>query len=68
MRSASLDNLGLALRDSTTGQLVGSSVSLIDNTQNLWYTLVSGREYTLTVFSLDSTAFDGSYALAWNIS
>jgi hypothetical protein len=63
-----LHNLGLSLYDATTGQQVGSSVSLIDNTQNLWYSLVSGRQYRLTVFSLDSQAFDGSYALAWNVS
>lgn len=65
---ASLSNLGLSLYDETTGRLVGSSVSLIDNTQNLWYSLVSGRQYTLSVFSLESGAFDGSYALAWNIT
>lgn len=65
---ASLFNLGLSLYDATTGQLVGSSTSLIDNTQNLWYSLVSGRRYTLTVSSLDPSSFDGSYALAWNIS
>lgn len=65
---ATLHNLGLSLYDETTGQLVGSSVGLIDNTQNLWFTLVSGRQYRLTVSSLDSTAFDGSYALAWNMS
>lgn len=65
---ASLSNLGLSLYDQTTGQRVGSSVSLIDNTQNLWYSLVSGRQYTLSVFSLEPGAFDGSYALAWNIS
>lgn len=65
---ATLHNLGLSLYDATSGQLVGSSVSLIDNTQNLWYSLVSGRQYRLTVFSLDSQAFDGSYALAWNVS
>ncbi len=45
---ASLRNLGLSLYDETTGQQVGSSVSLIDNTQNLWYSLVSGRQYRLT--------------------
>lgn len=65
---ASLNNLGLSLYDETTGQRVGSSVSLIDNTQNLWFSLVSGRQYTLSVFSLEPGAFDGSYALAWNIS
>lgn len=65
---ATLHNLGLSLFDETTGELVGSSVSLLDNTQNLWFQLVSGREYRLTVSSLDSEAFDGSYALAWNVS
>ena len=65
---ATLQNLGLSLYDETTGQQVGSSVSLIDNTQNLWFTLVSGRQYTISVFSLESEGFDGSYALAWNIS
>jgi hypothetical protein len=65
---ASLHNLGLSLYDQTTGQQVGNSVSLIDNTQNLWYSLVSGRQYRLTVVSLESEAFDGSYALAWNLS
>lgn len=65
---ASLHNLGLSLYDETTGRQVGSSVSLIDNTQNLWYSLVSGRQYRLTVFSLEPEAFDGSYALAWNLS
>ena len=65
---ASLHNLGLSLYDATTGQQVGSSISLIDNTQNLWYSLVSGRQYRLTMFSLESESFDGSYALAWNLS
>ncbi|MFC4313718.1 hypothetical protein ACFPN2_31885 [Steroidobacter flavus] len=65
---ATLHNLGLSLYDETTGQQVGNSVSLIDNTQNLWYSLVSGRQYRLTVSSLESEAFDGSYALAWNLS
>lgn len=65
---AGLRNLGLSLYDATTGQQVGSSVSLIDNTQNLWYSLVSGRQYRITVFSLESESFDGTYALAWNLS
>jgi len=65
---ASWHNLGLSLYDQTTGRQVGSSVSLIDNTQNLWYSLVSGRQYRLTVVSLEPETFDGSYALAWNLS
>lgn len=65
---ASLHNIGLSLYDETAGQQVGSSISLIDNTQNLWFSLVSGRQYTLRVFSLESESFNGSYALAWNIS
>jgi hypothetical protein len=65
---ANFRNIGLALYDETAGRQVGNSVSLIDNTQNLWLSLVSGRQYTLRVFSLQSETFDGSYALAWNIS
>lgn len=66
--AGSLHNIGLSLYDETAGQQVGSSISLIDNTQNLWFSLVNGRQYTLRVFSLESESFNGSYALAWNIS
>ncbi|HWK49129.1 MAG TPA: hypothetical protein VNR40_04550, partial [Steroidobacter sp.] len=55
---ASLHSLGLSLYDETAGQQVGTSVSLIDNTQNLWLSLVSGRQYTLRVFSLEPQEFD----------
>lgn len=67
--AAALYNLGLYLYDETAGrQLVGSSTSLADNTQNLWYELVSGHTYTLSVVSLESDSFDWSYALAWNFT
>jgi hypothetical protein len=64
---ARLYQLGLSLFDETTGTLVATSASFNDNTQNLWLRLVSGHEYTMSVFSLQADAFSWRYALAWNI-
>lgn len=63
--TATLYNLGLSLVDLTAGgTLVQESVSLVDNTQNLWTDLVAGHEYRLTVTAL-GTPFEWDYGLAW---
>lgn len=69
LASETLHHLGLSLFDTTAGgALVATSASLIDNTQNLWLSLIAGHDYTLQVFSLESGDFNRGYALAWHIA
>jgi hypothetical protein len=69
LASETLHHLGLSLLDATAGgTLVSTSASLIDNTQNLWLSLIAGHDYTLQVFSIESGDFNRGYALAWNIA
>jgi hypothetical protein len=69
LTSETLHHLGLSLFDTTAGgTLVSTSASLLDNTQNLWLGLITGHDYTLQVFSLESADFNRGYALAWNIA
>jgi hypothetical protein len=67
--SATLNNLGLYLYDTTTSKQLASATSLVDNTENIWYTsLTAGDSYLLEVASLQTTDFLWDYGLAWNIS
>ena len=66
--SATLYNLGLYLYDLTTNQLVGSSTSTADNTENLWLSLTAGEDYLLKVLALTGDNFLWDYSLAWDIS
>ena len=67
--SATLYNLGLYLYDMTTSLKVASATSLVDNTENIWYTsLLANHSYRLEVASLQATDFLWDYGLAWNIT
>jgi hypothetical protein len=66
--SATLYNLGLYLYDLTTNQLVGSSTSAADNTENLWLSLNAGQDYLLQVLAISGDNFLWDYGLAWDIS
>ena len=67
--SATLYNLGLYLYDMTSGSEVAYAASLVDNTENIWYTdLTADHAYLLKVVSLQATDFLWDYALAWNIT
>jgi hypothetical protein len=67
--TATLYNLGLYLYDTTSGAEVAYAASLVDNTQNIYYTsLTAGDSYLLEVASLEATDFLWDYALAWNIT
>jgi hypothetical protein len=66
--AAQLYRLGLSLFDETTNSLIATSASTTDNTQNLWLRLVSSHDYTMSVFALQTEAFNWRYALAWNLS
>jgi hypothetical protein len=67
--SATLYNLGLALYDMTSSSEVAYAASLVDNTENLWYTgLTADHAYSLQVTSLQATNFLWDYGLAWNIT
>jgi hypothetical protein len=62
-------NLGLSLYDLTSSSEVAYAASLVDNTENIWYTaLIAGDSYKLEVASLQSADFLWDYALAWNIT
>jgi hypothetical protein len=66
--TATLYNLGLYLYDTTTSTKVASATSMVDNTENIWFTsLTAGDSYMLEVVSLQSTDFLWDYGLAWNI-
>ena len=67
--SATLYNLGLYLYDTTSGLEVAYAASLVDNTENIYYTsLIAGDSYLLEVASLQSADFLWDYGLAWNIT
>lgn len=67
---ATLNNLDLFLYDVTsgTGSLLVSSVSDIDNTENLWFFLEKGHKYKILVSVADNTLFKWDYGLAWKVS
>lgn len=62
--TATLYNLDLTLTDLSTSTIVASSLSTIDNTENLWTNLVAGHSYSMTVTGL-GTPFNWDYGLAW---
>jgi hypothetical protein len=67
--SPALRNLDLTLYDVTGGakNLIATSSSLIDNTENLWLTLQPARDYQIEVRrGTGQAAFAGRYAFAWN--
>jgi hypothetical protein len=67
--SATLYNLGLYLYDMTSSSEVAYATSLVDNTENIWYTdLIADHAYLLKVVSLEAADFLWDYALAWNIT
>jgi hypothetical protein len=48
---------------------VAYAASLVDNTENIWYTsLIAGDSYLLEVASLGATDFLWDYGLAWSIT
>lgn len=60
-------HLGLSLLDLTdNSSAVANSQSLLDNTQNLWVSLIENHQYSLVVTALDAGNFNQTYALAWN--
>lgn len=63
-----LHHLGLSLKDVSDNTVVASSLSTLDNTQNIfWQNLIAGHEYQLLVSSLEGTnKFNWDYSLAWN--
>ncbi len=64
--TTSLHHLGLYLKDVTANQDLASSTSLLDNTQNLfWSGLIGGHDYQIQVTSLQG-AINWDYSLAWN--
>ena len=66
--STALPNLNLELFDVTTQTTSAFSSSTLDNTENLWVTLVTGHNYELKVKSGEVTNFSWDYALAWHIN
>jgi hypothetical protein len=67
--SATLYHLGLYLYDTTSSLELAYAASLVDNTENIWYTsLLANHSYLLEVVSLQATDFLWDYGLAWNIT
>jgi hypothetical protein len=67
--TATLYKLGLYLYDITSSSEVAYAASLVDNTENIWYTSLNpNHAYLLEVASLQGTDFLWDYALAWNIT
>lgn len=63
-----LHDLGLQLIDVTGGSvIVASSNSSIDNTENIWFDLLSNRSYRMEVIVDSGSPFNWDYALAWQI-
>jgi hypothetical protein len=64
-----LHNLDLSLFDVTNNQnqLVATSASLLDNTENLYFNLLLGNRYEIRVTTNESTNFSWDYALAWRM-
>jgi hypothetical protein len=66
---ATLYNLGLYLYDTTSSTELAYAASLVDNTENIWYTsLIANHSYLLEVASLQAADFLWDYSLAWNIT
>lgn len=65
--TATLHHLNLSLFDVTTNQLVATSASSLDNTQNLFLKLLLGDRYELRVTTDEAGNFSQDYALAWRM-
>lgn len=65
-----LYDLDLFLYDVTNGSesLLASSISKIDNTENIWYFLELGHDYELQVLAADGESFNWDYGLAWQVA
>ncbi|MDO9160964.1 MAG: hypothetical protein Q8N35_08100 [Methylococcaceae bacterium] len=63
-----LYNLNLELFDTTTQTTTAFSASTIDNTENLWVSLLTGHSYELLVKSGETNNFSWDYTLAWHMS
>lgn len=66
--TTTLHDLNLELFDVTTQAVSAFSESTIDNTENLWVSLIMGHSYELLVKSGETNNFSWDYALAWHTS
>jgi hypothetical protein len=66
--TTTLHHLNLELFDVTAQSTSAFSASTIDNTQNLWVTLITGHSYELLVKSGETSNFSWDYSLAWHMS
>lgn len=65
--TATLHHLNLSLFDVTRNQLVTTSASSLDNTENLFLALLLGDRYELRVTTDEAGNFSQDYALAWRM-
>ena len=65
--TATLHHLNLSLFDVTKNQLLATSASSLDNTQNIFLRVLSGDRYKLRVTTDESGNFSQDYALAWRL-
>ena len=65
--TATLHHLNLSLFDVTKNQLLATSASALDNTQNIFLRVLSGDRYELRVTTDESGNFSQDYSLAWSI-
>lgn len=66
--TTTLHDLNLELFDTTTQTTTAFSASTLDNTENLWVSLLIGHSYELLVKSGETNNFSWDYTLAWHIS
>ncbi len=66
--TTTLHDLNLELYDATTQTTTALSAGTIDNTENLWVSLVMGHSYELLVKSGETGKFSWDYALTWHMS
>lgn len=66
--TTTLHHLNLSLFDVTRHTLVDTSASSLDNTQNLFLTLLLGDRYELRVTTDEAGNFSQDYALAWRMN
>ncbi|OAI09530.1 hypothetical protein A1353_04270 [Methylomonas methanica] len=66
--TTTLHDLNLELFDATEQNIAAFSASSVDNSENLWLSLVFGHHYELRVKSGEASPFIWDYALAWHMS
>jgi hypothetical protein len=67
--TATLYNLGLYLYDLTSSSELAYAASLVDNTENIWWTsLEANHQYMIQVQAEMQSEFLWDYALAWHIT